>query len=173
MVFRTRQFSGPALQRHPSVTAKSTTFTWLQLFIGPGLSTKSWKAKELMDAEWLQIKTVNRNRCRKKAHQEPLSSWPVGNLREGIYNLFVLFYWPRHRNMLYLVICPTVSHYFVALGFILASKYFSPKRISILPAPVLYLGRWFGQAMSAVGSPWWWLLFLGSIRVWPLKVMRN
>lgn len=55
--------------------------------------------------------------------------------------------------MLYLVICPTVSHYFVALQFILASKYFFSKRITILPATDLYLGSWFGQAMSAVGSP--------------------
>lgn len=58
------------------------------------------------------------------------SSWPLGNLKEGIYNIFVLFYWQRHRNMLYLVTCPTVSHYFIALWFILASKYLRLKYLN-------------------------------------------
>lgn len=66
-----------------------------------------------------------------KRHTRNLShsSWPLGNLREGIYNLFVLYYWQRHRNMLYLLICLTVSHYFIALWFILASKFFPPKEL--------------------------------------------
>lgn len=88
---------------------------------------------------------VNRNRSRKKAHQKPLSSWPLGNLREGIYNLFVLLAkTEKYVVSSYMPHCFSLFHSFViyfSLKILFPQKNYHSTRTSFSPGQVVWPGH--------------------------------